>query len=230
MSIIIIRFVTEPRLSTEQLAARTAQLRADADDAMRRLESRIEGVRQAQQQALRATGESTSRDGTVRAVVDATGVVTSLHFSPSTFEATTPERLAQTVVATIQSAATQARGRMSEALAPVRDEDSSKAVARGLESMGIPRAEVPAVPRTAADPTAQQSPWGAPQPQPDRPRWGAPAPDEPEPYQARHPHSAPHAAPPPSAHPVVTHHPHPHRPEADSDDDRQDWPTDERPW
>lgn len=216
----------------EQLAARTAQLKADADDAMRRLESRIEEVRQAQQQALRATGESTSRDGTVRAVVDATGVVTSLHFSPSIFEATTPERLAQTVVATIQSAATQARGRMSEALAPVREEDSdtSKAVARGLESMGIPRAEVPAVPRTAADPTARQDPWAAPQQQAGPPRWGSIAPEEPEPYQVRHPHSAPHAAPPPSAHPVVTHHPHPHRAEAGSDDERQDWATDERPW
>jgi DNA-binding protein YbaB len=196
----------------EQLTARTARLRAGADEAVARLWARIESVKQAQQQALRATGEATSHDGSVHVVVDSTGVVTSIRLSPTVFQSTTPERLAQTVVATIQSAAGQARGRMSAELAPVRGDDSG-AVARGLASMGIPRAEVPQVPRTAADPTVRQDTWGAPQEQ-RPPDWGAITPDQPaaEPMRPR----------------VASHQPR-HR-EPASDDERQDWETDERPW
>jgi DNA-binding protein YbaB len=146
--------VTEPASSLER---RTAELQQQADQAMKHLRDRIAGVRAVQQQAMRATGEATSRDGAVKAVVDATGVVTSLTFAPSVFERTTPDRLAQTVVATIQSAAAQARGRMSEAMAAVRGDGTVQAAAQGAASLGVAPLPVPEVPRTAADPTAQDN-------------------------------------------------------------------------
>ena len=48
---------------------------------------------------LSAKGEATSRDGSVRVTVDATGVVTALEFAPSTFGKYTPDRLAAATVA-----------------------------------------------------------------------------------------------------------------------------------
>lgn len=142
-----------------------------ANQSMADVRARIEGVKAAQQEAMRATGEASSHDGSVHAVVDATGVVTALRMAPTAFDDTTPERLAQTVVATIQQAAAAARGRMSEALAPVQtDPKVAETVAQGLASLGIRRMPVPEVPRTAADPTTES--WSAqPEaPQPPRPQ------------------------------------------------------------
>ena len=107
-------------------------------------------MREQQQSALSATGTATSQDGTVRAVVDATGVVTSLHLAASVFDRTTPDRLAQTVVATIQAAARQSRSRLNAT----------------WQSMHAPHADrqgvsVPEVPSTATDPTSDD-PWQQP--------------------------------------------------------------------
>jgi DNA-binding protein YbaB len=200
--------MTEQELSIEQ---RTAQALADADKAMATLKARVEGVKQAQQQALHATGEATSKDGSVHVVVDSTGVVTSLRFAPAALERTTPERLAQIVVATIQTAAAQARGRMSAALAPVRDNDDglAKVITDGLASLGVQRAVVPDVPRTAQDIS------GGPGPQepPSRPAWGAIEQDRPAPEPVR-------------VHPTSNRL----RPADTSARDADDWSADERPW
>lgn len=153
--------MTEPTASLHQ---RTAELQQQADQAMKHLQERIAGVRAAQQQALGVTGEAASKDGAVRAVTDATGVVTSLTFSPSVFERTTPERLAQTVVATLQEAAARARGRMAEAMSELRGDDTVKAAEQGATALGVPRLPVPEVPRTAVDPTAQDNWTNSPPP------------------------------------------------------------------
>jgi DNA-binding protein YbaB len=156
--------VADPGKSTDQ---QLAELYGQADKTMAQLRAKVANVQQAQQDALRSTGESTSQDGSVRAVVDATGVLTSLVIAPTAFEKTTPARLAQTVVATAQAAAAQARGRMSTALASVRADDDGvqSAAAQGMAELGVPKLGVPDVPRTAVDPTAQDQ-WAAAAAQP----------------------------------------------------------------
>jgi DNA-binding protein YbaB len=152
--------VAEPNVSADQ---QIQQLYAEADSTMAQLKDRMASVRQAQQEALQATGEASSQDGTVRAVVDSTGVVTSLTIAPSVFERTTPERLAQTVVATIQRAAAQSRGRMSAAMAPTAPEEGLSAkAAEALAEYGIPKVGVPEVPHTAVDPTLPDTTYEQP--------------------------------------------------------------------
>ncbi len=155
----------EPGLTPEQLPARVAELRQEADQAMSALRERVAAARQLQQQAMGATGEASSGDGRVRVVVDATGVVTSLTFAPSTFDATTPETLATTVVATIQAAAAKARAKVTEAMAPIRAEgEPARAGVAGIPEMQERRFGGPDVPKTATDPTAaqQQGSWQEP--------------------------------------------------------------------
>ena len=163
--------MTEPDLSVEQREARVAQLRQDADGAMTELRAKLAGVRAAQEQALATTGEATSRDGSVRATVDATGVVTSLVFAPSAFQRSTPEKLAQATVATIQTAAAQARAQVSATLAPVREEGSGvlAAAAGGMSELRAARLGVPEVPRTAVDPAEDAWHHGQPEPSPAPP-------------------------------------------------------------
>jgi DNA-binding protein YbaB len=152
--------MTEPDLSPEQRRAKVAELRQQATGAIAGLRAQMAAVKQAQQQALTSTGEATSKDGSVKVVVDATGVVTALTFSPSAFERTTPEKLSQTVVATIQAAAAQARTRVSESLAPVRAESDKVMAAAGAGTgMDASKLSVPSVPRTAVDPSEQNDPW-----------------------------------------------------------------------
>jgi DNA-binding protein YbaB len=163
--------MTEPDLSVEQREARVAQLRQEADGAMTELRAKLAGVRAAQEQALATTGEATSRDGSVRATVDATGVVTSLRFAPSPFQRSTPEKLAQATVATIQAAAAQARAQVSATLAPVREEGSRvlAAAAGGMSELRAARLGVPEVPRTAVDPAEDAWHHGQPEPSPPAP-------------------------------------------------------------
>jgi DNA-binding protein YbaB len=152
--------VTEAEQFLTQQTARVEGLRQQADAAMTALHNRIEQARKAQADAMHVTGESTSRDGSVRVAVDATGVVTSLTLSPSAFDRNTPEKLAQAIVATIQSAAAQARGQLNSAFSEVRGSgDVLAAAAQGTAGLGVPKLSVPEVPRTADDPTSQFADW-----------------------------------------------------------------------
>jgi DNA-binding protein YbaB len=197
---------------------RIRELYAEADRTMAQLKARVASIQQAQQQAMRARGEATSQDGSVHVVVDATGVVTSLRFADSVFERTTPERLAQTVVATIQSAAAQARGRMAAALPPADGETSAK-VAEGLAALGIPKFGVPAVPRTAADPTAQDAFFEE-----------RPAASFDERITEPEPEPAPQPAPPAEPQWTPRASKPAHRTAQSDSDGGEDWATDERPW
>jgi DNA-binding protein YbaB len=180
--------VAEFDLAVEQ--ARVADLRGAAEEVLGGLRDKLDAVRQAQQNALATTAEATSRDGSVRAVVDATGVVTSLVFAPSAFERSTPEKLAQAAVATIQAAAAQARARVSATMAPVRAPGAGvlAAAARAFPELSPQQLTVPAVPRTATDPS------DTPFPSDTVPSDGAPSdgaalgrPDQPEPVRRARP-------------------------------------------
>jgi hypothetical protein len=156
-------------LATEQ--ARVAELHGQADEVMAGLRAKVAAVAQAQQTALSVTGEASSRDGSVRAVVDATGVVTSLVFAASAFERSTPEKLAQATIFTIQAAAAQARARVSETLAPAREPGSRilAAAEDAFPELSARQLSVPEVPRTATDPADEADPWHDARPKPARP-------------------------------------------------------------
>src|SRR5262245_42251608 len=143
--------MTEPGLTPEQRAARVGELQLEADKVMEGLRERMAAVQQAQQTALSATGEATSHDGSVRVTVDATGVVTALSFSDRAFEKSTPQRLAEATVATIQSAAAQARTKLQQNLAPLTADNQGILAARN-NIPGLAGLTVPEVPHTATDP------------------------------------------------------------------------------
>jgi DNA-binding protein YbaB len=144
--------MTEPGLTPEERAARVSALQIEADEAMAGLRTRMAAVAQAQQTALSGTGEATSRDGSVRVTVDATGVVTQLAFSDTAFQKSTPERLAAATVATVQEAAAQARARMQQTLAPLTSESQGALAAARRNVPGLAGLTVPEVPHTATDP------------------------------------------------------------------------------
>jgi DNA-binding protein YbaB len=186
--------VSDPGVSPDQ---QISALYAEADRTMAQLKNKVAGIRAARDQAMQVTGEASAQDGSVRARVDSTGVVTALTLAPTVFERSTPEKLAQTVVATLQSAAAQAREKMSAAMVPNAPEEGMSAqAAEGLAAFGIPKFGVPEVPRTAVDPTATDT-WGD-QPQPDnsaaQQAWATGHAVDPEP--------APVAEPAPPAEPV----------------------------
>ncbi|HEY4460518.1 MAG TPA: YbaB/EbfC family nucleoid-associated protein [Pseudonocardiaceae bacterium] len=131
------------------------------DSVVAELRSRAAKIRENQFAALSTTGEAASHDGTVRATVDATGVLTALSFTPSLFDRSTPDKLARTVVATVQAAAAQARGKAAEAFQSLRSDGTGMlaTAARETERWGVPAGSVPDVPNTATDPTGDEEPW-----------------------------------------------------------------------
>jgi uncharacterized protein YukE/DNA-binding protein YbaB len=160
--------MTDSDLSAEQ--ARVTELRGQADEVLAGLKEKLDAVRQVQQQALTATGRATSRDGSVQASVDATGVVLSLVFTPTALTGNSPEKLAQITIATIQAAAASARAEVSETLASVRESSSGifSAAAQAFPELSLRRLSVPPVPRTVTDPGEAIDPWHATSP--DRPQ------------------------------------------------------------
>lgn len=131
------------------------------DSVVAELRSRAARIRESQAVALSATGEAASHDGTVRATVDATGVLTALNFTPSLFDRSTPDKLARTIVATVQAAAAQARGKAADAFQSLRSDGNGllATAARETERWGVPAGGVPEVPNTATDPTGEADPW-----------------------------------------------------------------------
>lgn len=211
--------MSEPGSMPEGGVVNFAAIRKQADQVVAQLHDRIEGIKAAQAKALTANGEAKSRDGSVRVVVDATGVVTQVEFARTVFERTTPEKLAQTIVATVQTAAATARAQMSEAWAPIREHDAAEMF--GLEEdaarLGISM-EVPQVPRTASDPTGQVDQWaGEPAQQPEPDKWAA---------AEASPPPAPTSPPPPAPAPAPVRRA-PSSPAASTEADDL---SDERPW
>jgi DNA-binding protein YbaB len=209
--------VSEPGSTPDGGAVNFTALRAQADQMVEQLHDRIEGIKAAQAQALTASGEATSRDGGVRVVVDATGVVTHVEFARTVFERNTPEKLAQTIVATVQTAAATARTQMAEAWGPIKEQGAAEMV--GIEEdahrLGLSM-EVPQVPRTASDPTGQPDQWaGEPAAAPVSDKW---APTDQAPAVEPPP-------PPPAPMPAP-----PRRPAGPASTSEADDLSDERPW
>ncbi|HEY3606923.1 MAG TPA: YbaB/EbfC family nucleoid-associated protein [Pseudonocardiaceae bacterium] len=148
--------MTEPGFT----AARVAELQREADGTMAALADRITAAAQVRERAMSVSGKASSQDGSVTVVVDSTGVVTSLTLAPTVFDRTTPEKLASTLVAVIQQAATRARTDMAAAMAPLRaGGDAARKAAAGVPELSALRFDVPEVPHTAVDRSGAPDPW-----------------------------------------------------------------------
>jgi DNA-binding protein YbaB len=103
------------------LEARNAALRTQVDSMLANLERQTSALRDAQAEAVAKTGTATSKDGLVKAVVNAAGIVTDVQLAPTSFERSTPEKLARSIVEVIQLAAVDARQQADAALAPFQE-------------------------------------------------------------------------------------------------------------
>jgi DNA-binding protein YbaB len=105
-------------VSNPELEARNAALRGQVDSMLANLERQTAELKQAQAEAMAKVGRATSQDGLVEVTVNAGGIVTGVTFAPAAFERSTPEKLGQSVVTTIQRAALAAREQADAVLAP----------------------------------------------------------------------------------------------------------------
>lgn len=105
-----------------QLEARNAAMRQQVDSLLAGLNRQTAALSHAQAQAAAVTGRATSADGLVTVTVNAAGVMTDAQFAPSSFDRSTPEKLARSVVAVVQEAAAAAQQGVETALAPVRSD------------------------------------------------------------------------------------------------------------
>ncbi|GAA2786759.1 YbaB/EbfC family nucleoid-associated protein [Saccharopolyspora taberi] len=114
--------MTNPAGRRAELEARNASMRETMTSLLEGISRQTEQLRQAQEQAVATVGKATSEDGLVTVRVNAVGVVTHLEVSSSAFQYTTPKKLSETIVLTIQDAARDARSQADAAFAPVQAE------------------------------------------------------------------------------------------------------------
>jgi DNA-binding protein YbaB len=165
--------MTEPPSELGRQLSSTAWAQAQADGIVRELREQATKLAEMRSSALAGRGAASAQDGSVHAVVDASGVVLSLEFAPSVFERGTPDKLARTTVAVIQSAASKARAQVSDALRAARADNTGLlgTAAQGAAALGLSPFDVPEVPRTVEDPTAALDEWAAvPEPEPVAPQ------------------------------------------------------------
>ena len=105
-------------MNNSELEARNAALRGQVDSMLANLERQTAQLKEAQAEAMSKVGRATSQDGLVEVTVNAGGIVTGVTFAPAAFERSTPEKLGQSVVATIQQAALNAREQADALLTP----------------------------------------------------------------------------------------------------------------
>lgn len=108
-------------MNNPELEARNAALRGQVDTMLANLEQQTAQLRQAQAEAMAKVGRARSQDGLVEVTVNAGGIVTGVTIAPAAFERSTPEKLGQSVVTTIQQAALDARGQADAVLAPYQE-------------------------------------------------------------------------------------------------------------
>lgn len=111
--------MTHPNSRRAELEARNAAMRETMNSLLDGIGRQTEQLRQAQEQAVSAVGKATSKDGLVTVKVNSVGIVTDLELSSSAFQSSTPRKLADSIVLTIQEAARNARAQADQAFSPI---------------------------------------------------------------------------------------------------------------
>jgi hypothetical protein len=106
-------------MTDPSLTERARQLSAEAEHLYGVTRRRKEALRAAKEQALKVTGEASSPDGSVRATVDAGGMLTDLALTAKALRTTD---LAGVITTVTQDAAARARAAVREMYEPLRGE------------------------------------------------------------------------------------------------------------
>lgn len=85
--------MTDPADRQAELKARNAAMQEQVTSLLGGLQRQTEQLREAQTEAMSATGRATSPDGLVTAHVNAAGIATDVEVSPSAFKTSTPDKL-----------------------------------------------------------------------------------------------------------------------------------------
>lgn len=138
------------------LTEQAARLVAEAEHVYSVTRRRKEALRAAEAQALGATGEAAAADGSVRATVDAAGMLTGLELTSTALRAT-PEDLARLVITVTQQAAARARGAVRDVYEPLRGEG----IVRGVPVLlpPPPADEPPVRPEPRRKPVEEEAPY-----------------------------------------------------------------------
>ncbi|MGP4018695.1 YbaB/EbfC family nucleoid-associated protein [Saccharopolyspora sp. 5N708] len=111
--------MSNPSSRRAELEARNAAMRENMTSLLEGISRQTEQLKQAQEQAVATTGKASSDDGLVTVQVNSAGIVTDLQLSSSAFRSTTPRKLSESIVLTIQAAARNARAQADEAFTPI---------------------------------------------------------------------------------------------------------------
>lgn len=126
-------------MTDQELTERAGQLAAEAQHLYGVTKRRKEALRAAKEHALNVTGEAAAPDGSVRATVDAGGMLTDLVFTADALR-TAPGDLAGLIVEVAQQAAAGARAAVRETYEPLRNEG----IVRGMPVLPPGPAPAPA--------------------------------------------------------------------------------------
>jgi DNA-binding protein YbaB len=168
-----------------RLEARNAAMKEQVNGLLDTFNRQAEMLREAQVAAAQTTASLTSKDGLVRAAVDAGGVLTHLEFAPSAFERSTPEALARSVLQLAREGASQVKQQVNDLMSPLTEglPDLSDLV-EGAPSLSalLPRFDAPPPPATPDDTPFEDrsalAPQSPPSPPPPARRRPASADDE----------------------------------------------------
>lgn len=105
-----------------ELEARNAVMRETMNSLMDGISKHTEQLKQAQEHVGSTIGKASSEDGLVTVQVNGAGIVTDLVLGSSAFQYTTPKKLSQMIVRTIQDAARDAQSQGSAVFAPIQAE------------------------------------------------------------------------------------------------------------
>ncbi|SDO39817.1 YbaB/EbfC family nucleoid-associated protein [Lentzea jiangxiensis] len=126
------------------LAGQAGQLVEQASFLSDRARRRLEALRSTRESALASTGEASTPDGSVRATVDAGGMLTALVLTPAALQQN-PRRLAAAVLQVAQQAASSARAGVRQAYTRLENEGLVKHMPLLLPEVSVaPPAPAPA--------------------------------------------------------------------------------------
>lgn len=151
--------MTDPADRRAELKARNAAMQEQVNSLLSGLQQQTDQLREAQAEAMSATGRATSADGLVTVHVNAAGIATDVEVSSSAFKTSTPDKLGRAFLQATQAAAQDARSRADAALAPLhQDVPDLPDVFGDAPSLKGPIPEPPDIPTTSAQAPTQE-PW-----------------------------------------------------------------------
>jgi DNA-binding protein YbaB len=114
--------VTAPGDDRARLEARNAAMKDQVDSLLEKFEKQTAQLRDAQAAAAEASATLTSKDGLVRATIDATGSLAALEFAPVAFERSTPAALANTVLGLVRHGTLQVKQQVADLMSPITED------------------------------------------------------------------------------------------------------------